>query len=68
MWRRFLSGISYGDHGPGIHGPGAWRDPQPLSARLTFRGMRLAKVTAGVYGWAGDGHKSLSQMPDGAKK
>jgi hypothetical protein len=50
--------------------PGAQaQEPQPLSASDIAEGMRLFQQKGNCqacHGWAGDGHKTDSQMPDGA--
>ena len=45
------------------------QEPQPLNASDIADGMRLYQQKGNCqacHGWAGDGHKTDSQMPDGA--
>lgn len=45
------------------------QEPRPLSAEDIADGMRLYQQKGNCqscHGWAGDGHKTDSQMPDGA--
>jgi len=66
MWLRFFSGAAVTI---AITASGAQGQEQPLNASDIADGMRLYQQKANCqacHGWAGDGHKSDSQMPDGA--
>jgi hypothetical protein len=65
MWLRFLSGAAVAVAITGAQG----QEKQPLNASDIADGMRLFQQKANCqacHGWAGDGHKTDSQMPDGA--
>ena len=72
MWRRFLSGtaVAAAIAAAAIVGPGAQaQEAQQLSASDIADGMRLYQQKGNCqacHGWAGDGRKTDSQMPDGA--
>ena len=72
MWRRFLSGaaVAVAIMAAAFVVLGAQsQEPQPLSASDIADGMRLYQQKANCqacHGWAGDGRKTDSQMPDGA--
>src|SRR2546428_11985862 len=70
-WQRFLSlaavavAITAGAFVLGAQG----QEPQPLNASDIADGMRLYQQKGNCqacHGWAGDGRKTDSQMPDGA--
>src|SRR6266481_9673465 len=71
MRRRFLSraAVVLAITAAAFIAPGAQgQDPQPLSDSDIADGMRLYQQKGNCqacHGWAGDGHKSDSQMPDG---
>ena len=71
-WRRFLSkaAAAAAITAAAFIAPGAQgQDPQPLSDSDIADGMRLYQQKGNCqacHGWAGDGHKTDSQMPDGA--
>ena len=72
IWRRLLSGTAVAVAisaaafvAPAAHG----QEPQALSASDIADGMRLYQQKGNCqacHGWAGDGRKTDSQMPDGA--
>ncbi|HXP83794.1 MAG TPA: cytochrome c [Bryobacteraceae bacterium] len=67
MWLRFFSGaaVAVAIMASGAQG----QEQQPLSASDIADGMRLYQQKANCqacHGWAGDGRKTDSQMPDGA--
>jgi mono/diheme cytochrome c family protein len=66
MWLRFFAGAA----AVAIMASGARGQERPtLSASDIADGMRLYQQKANCqacHGWAGDGHKADSQMPDGA--
>jgi hypothetical protein len=65
MWLRFFSGAAVAVAIAGVQG----QEKQPLNASDVADGMRLFQQKANCqacHGWAGDGHKTDSQMPDGA--
>ena len=70
MWPRFFSGAAVAFMGAAFFAPGAQAQEQPpLSASDVAEGMRLFEQKGNCqacHGWAGDGHKTDSQMPDGA--
>ena len=72
MWLRFLSGVAVAAAiaALAVVAPGAQgQEPQPLNASDIADGMRLYQQKGNCqacHGWAGDGHKTDSQMPDGA--
>ena len=74
-WRRFLSGaaVAVAIAAAAFMTPAAQgqeqQPGQPLSASDIADGMRLYQQKGdcqACHGWAGDGHKTDSQMPDGA--
>ena len=71
MWRRFYSGpmIAGSLMAAAFGAAGARAQERQLDASDIADGMRLYQQKANCqacHGWAGDGHKSDSQMPDGA--
>ncbi len=72
MWRRFLSGVAVAvaiTAAAFVVGGAQGQEPQPLSASDIADGMRLYQQKGNCqacHGWAGDGRKTDSQMPDGA--
>ncbi len=72
IWRRFLSGATVGVAitAAALFVPGALgQEPQPPTASDIAEGLRLYQQKGNCqacHGWAGDGHKTDSQMPDGA--
>jgi len=72
MWRRFLLGaaVAVAITAAAFVAPGAQgQEPQPLNASDIADGMRLYQQKGNCqacHGWAGDGRKTDSQMPDGA--
>ena len=67
MWLRFFSGAAIA---AAIVASGAQgQEPPKLDASDVADGMRLYEQKGNCqacHGWAGDGHKADSQMPDGA--
>jgi mono/diheme cytochrome c family protein len=70
-WRRLLSSVAVAAaiaaafFAPAMHG----QEPQALTASDIADGMRLYQQKGNCqvcHGWAGDGRKTDSQMPDGA--
>ena len=72
MWRHFFSGapVAVAIMAAGFVAPGAQAQEQPpLNASDVADGMRLFQQKGNCqscHGWAGDGRKTDSQMPDGA--
>jgi mono/diheme cytochrome c family protein len=72
MWLRFFSNarVAVVITATAVVAPGARaQEPRPLSAEDIADGMRLYQQKGNCqacHGWAGDGHKTDSQMPDGA--
>jgi len=72
MWRRFLSGVAVAvaiTAAAFVVRGAQGQEPQPLSASDIADGMRLYQQKGNCqacHGWAGDGRKTDSQMPDGA--
>jgi Cytochrome C oxidase, cbb3-type, subunit III len=72
MWLRFRPGaaVAAAIVGAALVAPGAQgQEQQPPSASDIAEGMRLYQQKGNCqacHGWAGDGHKTDSQMPDGA--
>ena len=72
VWRRFLSGVAVAVAitATALVAPGAQeQEKQPLSASDIADGMRLYQQKGdcqACHGWAGDGRKTDSQMPNGA--
>ena len=65
MWLRYFSAFVF----VAAVAQGQEPQPQPLNAADIADGMRLFQQKANCqacHGWSGDGHKSDSQMPDGA--
>ena len=69
-WPRFFSGAAVAIMGAAFVAPAAHAQEQPPpSASDVAEGMRLFEQKGNCqacHGWAGDGHKTDSQMPDGA--
>jgi mono/diheme cytochrome c family protein len=69
-WPRFFSRAAVAVMAAAFVASGAQgQEQQPLNASDVAEGMRLFQQKGNCqacHGWAGDGHKSDSQMPDGA--
>ena len=69
-WPRFFSRAAVAVVAAALVASGAQgQEQQPLNASDIAEGMRLFQQKGNCqacHGWAGDGHKSDSQMPDGA--
>jgi mono/diheme cytochrome c family protein len=69
MWLRFFSGAAVAVAIMAAVASAQGQEQQPLNASDVADGMRLFQQKANCqacHGWAGDGHKTDSQMPDGA--
>jgi mono/diheme cytochrome c family protein len=69
MWLRFFSGAAVAVAIMAVVASAQEQERQPLNASDVADGMRLFQQKANCqacHGWAGDGHKTDSQMPDGA--
>src|ERR1700694_5424250 len=71
MWLRFFLGaaVAVAITAAPFVASAQGQEKQPLNASDVADGMRLFQQKANCqacHGWAGDGHKTDSQMPDGA--